>query len=84
MTVRKCSLPPITPTSTGSVPPAALELASDCGVPLRVGRVALDELAGAIERGWAERDCRVAMTLQEERAGISVRVPPDEIAAALD
>lgn len=62
----------------------ALELASDCGVPLRVGRVALDELAGAIERGWAERDCRVAMTLQEERAGISVRVPADEIAAALD
>jgi 3-hydroxyisobutyrate dehydrogenase len=62
----------------------ALELGRDCGVPLQVGRIALEELAGAIERGWAERDCRVAMTLQEERAGVSVRVPPDEIAAALD
>ena len=62
----------------------ALELARDCGVPMRVGRIALEELAEAISRGWAERDCRVAMTLQEERAGVSVRVPPDEVSKALD
>ncbi len=62
----------------------ALELAGDCGVPMKVGRIALDELGEAIERGWAERDCRVAMTLQEERAGVSVRVAPDELAKALE
>jgi 3-hydroxyisobutyrate dehydrogenase len=62
----------------------ALELARDCGVPMKVGQAALDELAEAIERGWAGRDCRVAMTLQEERAGVSVRVPADELAKALD
>ena len=62
----------------------ALELAQDCGVPMKVGRIALEELAEAIERGWAERDCRVAMTLQEERARVSVRVPPDDLAKALD
>jgi 3-hydroxyisobutyrate dehydrogenase len=62
----------------------AIELAQDCGVPMKVGRIALDELAEAIERGWAQRDCRVAMTLQEERAGVSVRVPPDALAGALD
>lgn len=62
----------------------ALELAGECGVPMRVGRIALEELAEAMSRGWAERDCRVAMTLQEERAGISVRVPADALSQALD
>ncbi len=62
----------------------AMDLARDCGVPMKVGRIALDELSEAIARGWAERDCRVAMTLQEERAGVSVRVPPDELSQALD
>jgi 3-hydroxyisobutyrate dehydrogenase len=62
----------------------AMELAADCGVPMQVGRIALEELAEAIRRGWAGRDCRVAMTLQEERAGVSARVPPDEIAQLLD
>jgi 3-hydroxyisobutyrate dehydrogenase len=62
----------------------ALELARGCGVPMKVGQIALDELAEAMRRGWAERDCRVAMTLQEERAGVSVRVPADELAKSLD
>jgi len=62
----------------------AMELAQDCGVPMKVGRIALEELGEAIERGWTGRDCRVAMTLQEERAGVSVRVPPDELSRALD
>jgi 3-hydroxyisobutyrate dehydrogenase len=62
----------------------ALELARACAVPARVGEIALQELAEAMQRGWAERDCRVAMTLQEERAAVSVRVPPDEIEKALD
>jgi len=53
----------------------ALELAAEVGVPMRVGEIALDELSEAMKRGWSERDCRVAMTLQEERAGVSVKVP---------
>jgi len=51
----------------------AMELAAEVGVPMRVGKIALEELAEAMKRGWAERDCRVAMTLQEERAGVSVK-----------
>lgn len=62
----------------------ALELARQSGVPMKIGAIALEELAEAMERGWAERDCRVAMTLQEERAGVSVRVPPEKLAGALD
>lgn len=45
----------------------ALELARECAVPMKVGQIALDELSEGIRRGWAERDCRVTMTLQEER-----------------
>jgi 3-hydroxyisobutyrate dehydrogenase len=62
----------------------ALELAQACGVPAPVGEIALQELAEAMARGWGERDCRVAMTLQEERAAVSVRVPPGELEKALD
>jgi 3-hydroxyisobutyrate dehydrogenase len=57
----------------------ALELAAEQKVPMRVGKVALDELDEAVRRGWSERDCRVAMTLQEERAGVSVRVPRERL-----
>ena len=57
----------------------ALELAKANGVPMRAGEHALAELSEAMQRGWAERDCRVAMVLQEERAGISVHVPPEKL-----
>ena len=61
----------------------ALELAKANGVPMRAGEHALAELSEAMQRGWAERDCRVAMTLQEERAGVSVRVAADRLREAL-
>jgi len=61
----------------------ALEMARDCGVPMKIGRIALDELSEAMRRGWGERDCRVAMTLQEERAQVSVRVAPEALNDAL-
>lgn len=57
----------------------ALELADECGVPMRVGQIALEELDQAMNRGWGERDCRVAMTLQEERAAVSVRVARERL-----
>ena len=62
----------------------ALELAKECGVPMKVGQIALDELAEAMRRGWSERDCRVAMTLQEERAKVTVQVPRDRLKNVLD
>jgi len=61
----------------------ALELAEKEGVPMKIGKIALEELTEAMQRGWADRDCRVAMTLQEERAKVSVRVPPDALQDAL-
>ena len=62
----------------------ALELAREAGVPMKIGQTALDELSRAIERGWIDRDFRAAMTLQEERAGVSVRVAPEKLRAALE
>jgi 3-hydroxyisobutyrate dehydrogenase-like beta-hydroxyacid dehydrogenase len=62
----------------------ALELAREAGVPMQIGQIALDELSRGIERGWIDRDFRVAMTLQEERAGVDVRVAPDKLRSALE
>ena len=53
----------------------ALELAREYGVPMSVGNIAHQELTSALNRGWADLDSRVAMKLQEERAGnIEVRI----------
>jgi 3-hydroxyisobutyrate dehydrogenase len=62
----------------------ALEMARESGVPMQVGRIAHEELEQAMKRGWSERDCRVAMTLQEERAAVSVRVAREALEKALD
>ena len=62
----------------------ALELAREAGVPMKIGQAAFDELDAAMKRGWSERDCRVAMTLQGERAGVSVRVARERLEKALD
>ena len=61
----------------------AIALAEKEGVPMKIGRIALGELDAAMARGWAERDARVAMTLQEERAGVSVRVAPEALRDAM-
>ena len=61
----------------------ALELAKEVGVPMQFSQLALKELEKGIERGWIDRDFRVAMTLQEERAGVEPRVPPAALSEAL-
>ena len=53
----------------------AMALGREYDVPMSIGSVAYQELTAAMNRGWGERDSRVAMLLQEERAGdIEVRV----------
>jgi len=62
----------------------ALELAREVGVPMQFGQLALDELSRAMQRGWAERDFRVSLTLQEERAGVEVLIPEDQLRPVLE
>ena len=44
----------------------------------------LAELSEALNRGWGERDSRSPMVIQQERAGIEVRVDAKRIAEALE
>lgn len=57
----------------------ATALGRELDVPMPLANLALDELTTALNRGWGERDSRVAMLLQEERAGVSIAVDPDRI-----
>lgn len=62
----------------------ATELGRELRVPMRLAHLALEELTEALNRGWGGRDSRVAMLLQEERAGVEIKVPEEQIQAVLD
>ena len=51
---------------------------------MRLANLTLEELTEALNRGWAQRDSRVAMLLQEERAGVQIAVPADKLREVLD
>jgi 3-hydroxyisobutyrate dehydrogenase len=54
----------------------ALELARAADVPMRLSALCEREMVEAIERGWANQDASIFLTLQEERARVQVRIPP--------
>ena len=57
----------------------AVSVGREYSVPMRLANLALQELTEAMVRGWADRDSRVAMLLQEERAGVEVRAPEERL-----
>jgi len=61
----------------------ATALGREHSVPMRVANLALEEMTEALNRGWAERDSRVSMLLQEERAGVKVAVDEARLREAL-
>ena len=61
----------------------ATELGRELGVPMRVANLAHADMTEALNRGWADRDSRIAMLLQEERAGVKIKVPAAAIQAVL-
>ncbi len=62
----------------------AVSVGREFDVPMRLANLALMEMTEAINRGWGDRDSRVAMLLQEERAGVEVRVDVSELNAILE
>jgi 3-hydroxyisobutyrate dehydrogenase-like beta-hydroxyacid dehydrogenase len=62
----------------------ALGLGREHEVPMRIATLALDELTEALNRGWGQRDSRVAMLLQEERAGVNIQVDPAQLQQMFD
>src|ERR1700748_532171 len=58
----------------------ACQLAREGGGPVGRTNLAHQELTEALGRGWAQRDSRVSMLLQQERAGIDpIAVAPDKL-----
>jgi len=53
----------------------AVELARATDTPMRLSLLCEQELVEAMARGWANRDSSIFLTLQEERAGVQVRLP---------
>jgi len=62
----------------------ATQLGREHKVPMKLANITLEEMTEALNRGWAERDSRVAMLLQEERAGVEIKVPEAELRKVLE
>ena len=61
----------------------ACQLGRQYDVPMKLANLSLADMTEALNRGWAERDTRVSMTLQEERAGVKVNTTAEAIREAL-
>ena len=44
---------------------------------MRLAAICEQEMIEAVSRGWSGRDASIFLTLQEERAKVQVRLPPD-------
>ena len=62
----------------------AVGVGREFDVPMKLANVTLAEMTEAMNRGWDGRDSRVAMLLQEERAGVEVRVDPEILRQTLE
>src|SRR5436309_1699460 len=54
------------------------------GVPMRLCELTLMEMTEAMNRGWGERDSRVSMLLQNERAGVPIKVDEARVKEILE
>ena len=61
----------------------AVKAGEEFDVPMRLANLTLAELTEALNRGWGQRDSRAAMLLQEERAGVEVRVAREVLEGVL-
>ncbi len=62
----------------------AMELARELSVPMRLTNLTLDEMTEALNRGWGELDTRAFTLLQQERAGVEIKVDPAALRAAVE
>ena len=62
----------------------AVGVGREFDVPMKLANITLADMTEAMNRGWDGRDSRVSMLLQEERAGVEVRVDPEILKQALE
>lgn len=61
----------------------ACEVGREYDVPMRISHLVLSEMTEAINKGNGARDSRSMLLLQEERAGVEVRVPQERLDAIM-
>lgn len=61
----------------------ALELAEQMDVPMKCAQAAYEDFVEALDRGWEGRDSQSPMSLQNERAGVTVALSADEVREVL-
>jgi 3-hydroxyisobutyrate dehydrogenase len=61
----------------------ARELAQELNVPMQIADLAHKEFTAALERGWGEWDSRAPMQLQNERAGVKIKVSAEDVKKTL-
>lgn len=59
----------------------ATQLGRELGVPMRMAGLVAAEMTEAMGRGLADKDCRIYLTLQLQRAGVEIAVDREELAA---
>lgn len=62
----------------------ALELAEEFDVPMRAAALVQEDFQEALDRGWGARDSQTPLLLQNERAGVTIKLSADEVQAVLD
>jgi 3-hydroxyisobutyrate dehydrogenase len=62
----------------------ALELAERLDVPMRAAHLVREDFQEALDRGWGDRDSQTPLLLQNERAGVTIKLSADEVQAVLD
>jgi len=61
----------------------ARELAQELGVPMKLADAAYEDMTAGVERGWGDWDSRSFMQLQNERAGVAIKVSADDVKKTL-
>jgi 3-hydroxyisobutyrate dehydrogenase len=63
----------------------ATEVGREFHVPMKIANTVLQEMTEAMNReGWPKRDSRIFMLLQEERAGVDIKVPEAKVQEVLN
>jgi 3-hydroxyisobutyrate dehydrogenase len=61
----------------------ATDLARELNVPMRMAALTHAEFTEGVNRGWGHLDSRAPMMLQEERAGVNIKVPKELVQQAM-
>lgn len=61
----------------------ALDLARELDMPMKQAQTAYETYTEAMDRGWGDRDSRAAMSLQNERAGVTIKASAEDVQKTL-